>query len=85
MSQLPQYAKKRFIAGNKFVTSLNNPYRKMTQKTRVFQLEDKSYDLNRPDVLGIPYIYTVREIELQTYGEMEEETINIFTFETEEW
>lgn len=84
MASLPQYAQKAFIAGSKLVTSLNNPRRQPTHKCRVFRLDYKGYDSNRPDVWGIPYIYDIEEIDFQSYGTEEEEVIAIFEFKTEE-
>jgi len=66
------------------VTSLNNPRRQPTQKTRIFRLAYKGYDLDRPDVWGIPYIYEIEEINFQSYYTGEETVVRTFEFKTEE-
>lgn len=84
MANLPQYAQKAFESGRALVTSLDNPRRRCTQKDRIFRLVDKSYDLDRPDVFGVPYIYEVEEIDFHSYATEEVVVIATFEFKTEE-
>jgi len=90
MKSLPRYAKEAFKAGRTYVTSLDNPQRRLTQQNRIFQLDYKGYNADAPDfnengemILGTPYTYTIIEMEMETVN-LEEVAIATHEFNTVE-